>query len=228
MLLKQLALLMDLLLIALTMQYTIGSKTLNLLLCVPWHSLVFKTLYVHLHEVKNNPYFTSPNHNDRVKYKSASNIIGSQEKKNFRSPFYFKTSKVTVLFQTNPLNYSMAPSSLNMLVTLLFQVTKYARVWSLTLVRWDFLYSVLHADERIQSQLHYKNILWDNRLNLMTRIFRVQLKMKYPWLDYFWLCDYTNHQNLHWIFQYGNTIIITYAHRFHSAIRFLSYYKTTH
>jgi len=47
---------------------------------VSWHSLVLKKLHVHWKEVENIPYFTSPNHTDRVKYNNTSNIKGSQKK----------------------------------------------------------------------------------------------------------------------------------------------------
>jgi hypothetical protein len=119
----------------------------------------------------------------------------------------------------------MAPSSLNMLVTLrnsmyLFQVTKYATVWSLTLVRWDFLYWVQDADERIQSWLHHKNILWDYRLNIMTRILEFNCKL----YTHDWIIFNLVTTQITWIYTgyFSNTISITHAHRIHSAARFLS------
>jgi hypothetical protein len=71
---------MALLLISFTVQHTMGCITLKLLLYVPWHSLVLKKLHVHWKEVEKIPYFTSPNHNDRVKYKNTLNIKGSRKK----------------------------------------------------------------------------------------------------------------------------------------------------
>lgn len=102
----------------------------------------------------------------------------------------------------------------------LFHVTKYATACSSTLVRWDFLYWVQDADGRIQSWLHHKNILWDYRLNIMTRILEFNCKL----YTHDWIIFGLVTTQITWIYTgyFSNTISITYTHRIHSAARFLS------
>jgi hypothetical protein len=106
------------------------------------------------------------------------------------------------------------------LVHLVGFIIRIRTVWSSTFARWDFLYWVQDADERIQSWLHHKNILWDYRLNIMTRILKFNCKL----YTHDWIIFGLVTIQITWIYTgyFSNTIRITYAHRIHSAARFLS------
>lgn len=191
---------------------------------VSWHSLVLKKLHVHWKEVENIPYFTSPNHTDRVKYNNTSNIKGSRKKLQI-TPITLKPAKwhcavsdPSIILQYGSIisEYACDLTEFNVPVLDI----KYAIAWASALVRWDILHSVQDADERIQSWLYNKNILWDYRRNIMTRILEFNCKLyTYDWIIFGLLTT-----QITWIYTgyFSNTISITYAHRIHSSARFLS------